>query len=310
MWLLNSTGMDIRGKKAVVLGTGGASLTVQTVLKDLGAEEIVVVSRSGKNNYTNIADHSDAALLVNATPVGMYPNNGECLVDLNVLPNLECVLDAVYNPAKTKLLSESEKRGIPCANGLGMLVSQAKAAAELFTGKKIDDDIIPDIIAAVERQTKNIVLVGMPGCGKTAVGRSLAKLTGRKLFDTDEIVVSRTGWSISDIFGTDGEETFREYEREALAECTKQSGTVISCGGGAVLKSENVELMRQNSYVVWLRRDVDLLPREGRPLSANADLRAMYELREPHYRMAADLTVENDSTPENAAKRIIRELGL
>lgn len=310
MWLLKSTGTDVRGKKALILGTGGAALTVRTVLTELGAGEIINISRSGENNYNNLDKHADAELLVNATPVGTYPNNGECLVELGRLPELSCVVDVVYNPAKTRLLSEAEKRKIPCANGLGMLVAQAKAASELFTGKTVSDTVIPAIVKAIEGQTKNILLVGMPGCGKSSVGKELSKLTGRPLTDTDELIVKRSGRTIREIFSTDGETVFRRLEHEALEECSKQSGTVISCGGGAVLREDNIDLMRQNSFVVWLRRDVALLSRAGRPLSANADLEGMFAARQPYYEAASEYVIDNIGTPEETAITILKELGL
>ena len=308
MWLLKNAGAQVQGKKAVVLGTGGASLTVQAALRNLGAAPVVVVSRSGEDNYGNIARHSDAKILINATPVGMYPKTGVSPVDLDVFTALEGVFDVVYNPAKTQLLLEAEKRGIPCANGLGMLVAQAKAACERFTGQPIDDEKVYTIKAEMERNTRNVMLIGMPGSGKSTVGAALAESLGRRLVDVDERIVEMAGCSIPEIFAKDGEEGFRQIEHQALCEVSKESGLVIATGGGVVTRPENLDPMRQNSLIVWLLRDTALLPKDGRPLSQTNSLTEMFKVREPLYRAAADCIADNNGSLEDTVKQILEAM--
>ena len=308
MWLLKNAGAQVKGKKAVVLGTGGASVTVQAALRTLGASPVVVVSRSGEDNYENISRHSDAKILVNATPVGMYPKTGVSPVDLDTFTALEGVFDVVYNPAKTQLLLEAEKRGIPCANGLGMLVAQAKAACERFTGKPIDDEKVYTIKAEMERNTRNLMLIGMPGSGKSTVGAALAESLGRKLVDVDERIVELAGCSIPEIFEKEGEEGFRRIEHQAVCQVSKESGLVIATGGGVVTRPENMDPMRQNSLIVWLLRDTALLPRDGRPLSQTNSLTEMFKVREPLYRAAADCVADNNGSLEDTVKQILEAM--
>lgn len=308
MWLLKNAGAQVQGKKAVVLGTGGASLTVQAALRNLGAAQVVVISRSGEENYENIARHADAKILVNATPVGMYPKTGVSPVDLDTFTALEGVFDVVYNPAKTQLLLEAEKRGIPCANGLGMLVAQAKAACERFTGQPVADEKVYTIKAEMERNTRNVMLVGMPGSGKSTVGAALAESLGRRLVDVDERIVEMAGCSIPEIFAKDGEEGFRQIEHQALCEVSKESGLVIATGGGVVTRPENLDPMRQNSLIVWLLRDTALLPKDGRPLSQANSLTEMFKVREPLYRAAADCIADNNGSLEDTVKQILEAM--
>ena len=308
MWLLKNAGAQVQGKKAVVLGTGGASLTVQAALRNLGAAQVVVISRSGEENYENIARHADAKILVNATPVGMYPKTGVSPVDLDTFTALEGVFDVVYNPAKTQLLLEAEKRGIPCANGLGMLVAQAKAACERFTGQPVADEKVYTIKAEMERNTRNVMLIGMPGSGKSTVGAALAESLGRRLVDVDGRIVEMAGCSIPEIFAKDGEEGFRQIEHQALCEVSKESGLVIATGGGVVTRPENLDPMRQNSLIVWLLRDTALLPKDGRPLSQANSLTEMFKVREPLYRAAADCIADNNGSLEDTVKQILEAM--
>ena len=308
MWLLKNAGAQVLGKKAVVLGTGGASLTVQAALRNLGAAQVVVISRSGEDNYENIARHSDAKILINATPVGMYPKTGVSPVSLDTFTALEGVFDVVYNPAKTQLLLEAEKRGIPCANGLGMLVAQAKAACERFTGQPVADEKVYTIKAEMERTTRNVMLIGMPGSGKSTVGAALAESLGRRLVDVDERIVEMAGCSIPEIFAKDGEEGFRQIEHQALCEVSKESGLVIATGGGVVTRPENLDPMRQNSLIVWLLRDTALLPKDGRPLSQTNSLTEMFKVREPLYRAAADCIADNNGSLEDTVKQILEAM--
>ena len=305
--LVRHAGLSVAGKKVLVLGSGGASNTAVAALKDLGASP-VVISRSGENNYGNLHLHRDAAAIVNATPVGMYPNTGVSPIDLKLFPHLEGVLDVIYNPARTQLLLDAEKLGIPRENGLWMLVAQAKEAAEVFTGGKISDEVIEKIYRRLSHQMKNIVLIGMPGCGKSTIGTLLAEKLGRTLADADEKIISLAGKSIPDIFAQDGEPTFRDWETKALTELGKQSGLVIATGGGCVTKKRNYPLLHQNGYLVWLERDCSVLPTDGRPLSQANDLGKMYAVRKPLYEAFADIRVENAGTPEETAQKILDAL--
>lgn len=302
-WLLARGGGIRPGEKALVLGTGGASQTVQAVLRAAGAE-VAVLSRRGESNYATLPRHADARLVVNATPVGMYPNNGERLIDLAQLPQCRCVLDLIYNPARTRLLLDAEARGIRCENGLSMLVAQAKRAAELVTGRDIPDAACTDILRRMEAQMHNLILVGMPGSGKTTVGSLLAVSLGRPFYDADGEIEKKLGCSIPAFFAQRGEAAFRAVETEVLAELGKRSGCVIATGGGCVTRGENYDLLHQNGEIIWLRRSLTELPVEGRPVSQSRSLPELYREREPAYRRFADFCVENEATPEAAVEKI------
>lgn len=303
--LIVHNGIEVKGKKALVLGTGGASVTAQAVLKNLGASEVVVISRKGEDNYENIAKHADAEIIANTTPVGMYPNNGKAAVDLAQFPKLSGILDVVYNPARTALLLQAERLGIPCAGGLYMLVSQAKRSCELFTGKSIPDSEIDRIERVLSHQMQNIVIIGMPGSGKTAVSTMLAERLGRKIFDTDTIVSEKAGMTIPEIFAAQGEASFRKLETEATAEVGKLSGNIISTGGGVVTVADNYELLHQNGVIVWIERDTNKLARDGRPISLSSDLNELYAARLPLYERFADIKADNNGDINDTVNAIM-----
>ena len=303
--LIVHNGIEVKGKKALVLGTGGASVTAQAVLKNLGASEVVVISRRGEDNYENIAKHADAEIIANTTPVGMYPNNGKAAVDLAQFPKLSGVLDVVYNPARTALLLQAEKLCIPCAGGLYMLVSQAKRSCELFTGKSIPDSEIDRIERVLSHQMQNIVIIGMPGSGKTAVSTMLAERLGRKIFDTDTIVSEKAGMTIPEIFAAQGEAGFRKLETEATADVGKLSGNIISTGGGVVTVADNYELLHQNGVIVWIERDTNKLARDGRPISLSSDLNELYAARLPLYERFADIKADNNGDINDTVNAIM-----
>jgi len=307
--MVRQSGIAVAGKKALVLGSGGASVTVCAVLRELGARETVVISRSGENNYQNLDRHVDAALVVNTTPVGMYPKNGAAPLDLSAFPQLGGVLDVVYNPARTALLLQAEALGIPCKGGLHMLVAQAARSSALFTGESCEERI-----AAVEKaigdSLQNIVLIGMPGCGKSTVAKALGEALGRPVLEADALIEEAAGKPIPAIFAEDGEDAFRRIETEVLRELGKRSGAVISTGGGCVTRAENFPSLRQNSRIVRLTRDLSLLPKDGRPLSQQNDLAEMAARREPLYRRFADVTVENSGTAGEAAEKVLVSLGM
>ena len=305
-YMAESCGCDVSGEKVIVLGSGGASLAVRAALEDMGAGEIVIISRRGENNYDNLHLHADAAVLVNTTPVGMYPNVTASPVSLEHFPSCKAVLDIVYNPVRTELLMQAEEKDICCRGGLSMLVAQAHAASELFTGKSIPKERIEEIIHTIKNQTENIVLIGMPGCGKSSVGRELEKLSGRKFMDADEYLREKCGMSAADMISEMGEQYFRQQEKLVLEELGKQSGIIIATGGGCVTVEENYKHLHRNGKIFWRKRDVEKLPIQGRPLSQQMSLQDMYEKRAPLYERFADYIIDNDGDdPVLAAKMIL-----
>lgn len=306
IYMLRRGEIDPAGAKAVILGSGGTSLTARAALTRLGAREIVTVSRKGPVDYAALyAEHADAEILVNATPVGMYPKNGASPVELDRLPKVRGVADVIYNPEKTALILAAQAKGIPAVSGLSMLVAQAREAAELFAGHAIPAGRVEDIVSEIGAQTLNLILVGMPGCGKSTLGQAVAAALQREFVDCDAEIVRRAGKSIPEIFAQDGEGAFRALESGVLADVCRGHGLVISTGGGAVLRAENRDAMRQNGRVCLIRRALALLPRDGRPLSASEDAVArLWEARRAAYETAADFPVENDGTVEEAAEMI------
>lgn len=304
--MVRHLGVDCRGKQALVLGSGGASVTIQAMLRQMGAS-VTVISRSGPDNYENLSRHSGAAILVNATPVGMYPDAGQSLVDLDVLPALEAVMDIVYNPARTRLILDAQARGIPCESGLLMLVAQAVRASERFTGQAIPAETMQRVCRTVGRDMENIILIGMPGAGKTTVGRLLAQKLRREFVDCDDELVKRAGMPIPDYFAKFGEAAFRAMETALLQELGQKSHLVLATGGGCVTRPENRDLLRQNGTVVWLQRPLCDLPIAGRPVSQAKGVETIYRERAPLYRQFSDFAVDN-TTPEAAAEAILQQL--
>ena len=315
--LCEAHGVDFAGRTVLILGTGGTHNTTSAVARDKGAARILTVSRKpdpekGELSYTQ-ALTSGAQIIINTTPAGMYPNVGVCNLDVAAMPGLEAVLDVVYNPDKTELILRAEEAGVPVAvGGLEMLVAQAVYAAEYFLGRTFDDAAgeIDRITAALRRDTLNVALIGMPSSGKTTVGRALAEALGKRFVDLDEEIVKADGRSIPDIFAAEGEEGFRQKETAVIAQFAKEGRQLLSCGGGAVKKPENVRLLRQNGVVLFLDRPLDALTvGGGRPLSSSADaLRTMYAERRPLYLAAADAVVPNETTVADAVKASMEAL--
>lgn len=306
--MLDKSGISPAGKKVLVLGSGGSSVMVQAVLAGQNAGQVVVISRSGEDNYSNLSRHADAQIIVNTTPVGMYPRNGESPVDLTDFPRCEGVLDLVYNPSRTALLLQAARLGIPHAGGLYMLVEQARRAGELFTGKQIERSLTDRIERTLARAMENVVLVGMPGSGKGTVAALLAEKCGRQVFDSDILVEEKAGMTIPQIFERYGEEYFRDLESEALKELGSRSGIVLATGGGSVLRECNYDPLHQNGVIFWLQRDVDSLPRDGRPISQRSDLAELYEKRKARYERFADHIVDNNGSAEQTVRRIMELL--
>ena len=303
LYTIKKTGLSVDGKKVLVLGSGGASVTAVAVLKELGAT-VVTISRNGENNYTNIAKHSDAKLIVNATPVGMYPHNGATPLSLDHFHSLEGVIDMIYNPARTALPQDAESRSLVAENGLWMLVAQAKESAQWFTGSTYDDTLIQTIHNKLNTQMQNIILIGMPGCGKTTVGTHLSQLLGKELVDADQYLVSKTGKTIPEIFAQEGETAFRKLETEVLTELGTRSGLIIATGGGCVTRPENYKHLHQNGLIIWLQRPIVHLATDGRPLSQTNKLEDMYRSRMPMYQEFCDHIIQNDDTALAAATKI------
>ena len=301
--LVRRSGAAVSGKKALVLGSGGASVTVQAVLRSLGAQ-VVVISRSGEDNYQNLHRHADAAIIVNTTPVGMYPHTGVSPVDLTAFPACEAVYDIVYNPERTALMLQAEALGIGAFGGLHMLVAQAKAAGELWLGKAIPDTETLRIEALLRRSMRSIVLIGMPGCGKSTVAAALGEALGREVCDSDALIQELAGMTIPEIFATQGEAAFRRLETEAIARLGKRSGIILATGGGCVTRAENYPLLHQNATIFWLQRDLSQLPTDGRPLSQTGKLQEMYDRRRPLYARFADQIIDNNGPLEDTLKAI------
>ena len=298
LYLMKTAGIEPKGKKCLVLGSGGASLTVQAVLRGQEAAEVVVVSRTGENNYENISRHFDSEIIVNTTPVGMYPNNGVSLVNLDDFTRCEGVLDLIYNPNRTKLVLDAMAKSIPASGGLEMLVAQAKQASEIFQNTEIEDEAIDSALDEVRSETLNAILIGMPGAGKTLLGGEIAARMGRKFVDIDDMIVEHEGMSIPRIFAEKGENYFRRVETEMLEQACKQTGLVIATGGGIVKKKVNYNILKQNGVVIWIKRDLDKLETDGRPLSQSMPLEQIYEERKDAYSYWSDFFINNNEERE------------
>lgn len=294
--MIEKSGISVVGKKVLIFGSGGAAVTARAVLSRMGAGEIITISRTGENNYTNLSRHKDAQILVNTTPLGMYPDTGKAPVSLRDFPCCEGVLDVVYNPVRTAFLLEAEELGIPHQGGLTMLIYQAIRAAELFTNTAIDPQQASRIEKLIRREKENIILIGMPGCGKTTAGKILSLLLSRPFVDSDILIEQSALMSIAEIFEKEGEAGFRQRESQVLAELGKQSGLVIATGGGCVTVPENYPSLHQNGYILWLQRDLDQLATEDRPLSQLYSAKELYARRADAYARFADGVVSNNGT--------------
>ena len=300
-------GIDVRGKKALVLGSGGTSHTACYALRALGAGDCIVVSRRGAVNYENVYSlHADAEVIVNATPVGMFPNNGARPIDIRRFPRLCAVADVIYNPARTALLQDADALGIPRAGGLSMLVAQAARSVERFSGRALGEEAWRGALRQVAASLRGVALVGMPGCGKSTIAQAVAQELGRACVDLDAEIEREAGKSIPEIFAQDGEEAFRAAETRAARQFSRENA-VLATGGGCVLRAENAQALRANSLVVWLKRAIDQLPREGRPLSVG-NLYEMEQKRAPYYLSASDVQIENQGSVEEVAAAVVAAL--
>ena len=311
---LTKAGILLRGKKVLILGTGGTSRTALAVARSLGAKEVFRVSRSGKDGaltYEQVyTRHTDAGVIINTTPCGMYPNEDAIPIDLGRFQDLTGVFDAVYRPLRTKLVENARKAGIPADTGLYMLVAQALRAAELFTGEAFPSSAIEEVYTKVLNEKRNLVLIGMPGVGKTRVGTRLSELLRRPFFDSDRVIIERIKMPIADYFAASGEQAFREIESEVLKELSRKNGVVISTGGGAVLKEENVLSLRANGLLLFLDRPVDELKTSSdRPLSSDLEkVRKLFEVRYPLYLAACDRHILSGRNANETAHMILEDI--
>ena len=310
--LIQKIGLDLAGKTVLILGTGGTSRTAQYVAKKLGAAAIHTVSRSGKGGsltYENAAEQCpEAQIILNTTPAGMFPNPDGQAIDLAPFPKLEGVMDVVYNPLRTQLVQQAHSLGLPAEGGLYMLVGQAVAAVEVFLDKKLPADALDRVFASVLKEKENIVLTGMPGAGKSTVGALLADALGRKLIETDLVIQEKTGLHPSEIISGQGEPAFRDIEAQVIGDAAMKNGAVISTGGGAILREENIRHLRANGKIYFIDRNLnDILPTDDRPLSADrAALEKRYNERYDIYCGTADLIVPVEGGADRVAE-IIRK---
>ena len=309
--LIRRIGLDLRGKKVLIPGTGGTSRTASYAAEKLGAREIFRISRTGREGSLSyeeaLRDHADAEIILNTTPCGMFPETDAQPLPLDPFTRLQGVADVIYNPLRSRLVLDARSRGIPAEGGLYMLVAQAVRASELFLDTVYPENLTDRIYEEILRRKENVVLIGMPGSGKSAVGRILAGRTGRPLADTDQLVTEKAGKPIPDIFRENGEPAFRDLESSVIRDLAKTGGQIISTGGGAVLRPENVTALRQNGRLFWLDRDPGaLVPTDDRPLADTEEkMKQLYLAREPVYRAAADEIVPVTGTPEDTAARIL-----
>ncbi len=308
LYTLQKSGISVEGKKCLVLGSGGASATARAVLSDQGAK-VTIISRTGDDNYENLARHHDAALIVNTTPVGMYPNNGASPLSLAGFDALLAVIDIIYNPRRTQLLMDAEALGIPAIGGLTMLVAQAKRANELFFARPLPNSVIEEILVKVEKKTQNIVLIGMPGCGKSTAGRVLAQKWGLTFRDTDEEIEKATGRTPAQIIEAEGEAAFRKIEQKIVQNLGRESGLVIATGGGVVTQAENFAPLRQNGRILYLARPTEKLSQKGRPLSLQTGVEALFAARRPLYEAWADATAQGEDDFSQTFQNIENALG-
>ena len=305
--MAEEAGIDFGGKKVAILGSGGAAKTCKAAIEDFGGS-VRIISRCGKESYGDLGKFYDCEILINATPVGTFPNVEEKPLDLRPFEKLQAVLDLTYNPATTALMFQAQNLGIKTAGGLSMLVWQAARACELFTGCAPEPEKVRKILRKLELKKKNIFLVGMPGCGKSTVGKILAEKLGREFIDADEACAKLYGKSPAEIIESRGEKAFRLFESSVLFELGKKQGVVAACGGGACTVPENYESIKRNSVCVWVQRNLGELATDGRPLSFGKDLGQLYIERRLGYAHFSDFEVHNNASPVRCADEIIAKL--
>ncbi|MBQ2613726.1 MAG: shikimate 5-dehydrogenase [Clostridia bacterium] len=308
--LIEKIGIDLTGKKVLILGTGGTSKTAQVLSQDSGATTVLRVSRTKREHCITyeeaIAKHWDAEVIINTTPSGMYPDCDSKPIDISAFPSLEGVVDAVYNPLSTNLVSDAKKQGIKAEGGLYMLVMQAVVAVEKFLDTQIPKETADRVFASVLSSKENIVLTGMPGSGKSTVGK-LLHMDGFSFVDTDKEIEQRCGCTIKELISTKGEPYFRDLESEVIRDVSAKSGQIIATGGGAILREENVRCLKRNGLLFFIHADVKRLQAtEDRPLSDTYEkLNKLYSERLGIYQSTADVVVPDMATPQAEAEYIL-----
>lgn len=309
--LIKKNNIDCKNKKVLILGTGGTSKTAFAVVNDLGAKEILKASINGEVNTITydeaVSVHNDAEVIINTTPVGMYPNNDGCIIDISKFTKLSGLIDVVYNPLRTNLVLNAKTLNIPSEGGLYMLVGQAVYACGLFLNKEIDLSIIDTIYDKLRSDKENIILIGMPSSGKTTIGKILSEKLNKTLVDTDELIVNKISMSIAEYMKTHTEKEFRDVESKCVKEAAKMSSVVIATGGGAILRSENVKALKQNGKLYFLKRDLELLtPTASRPFSSDIEsLKKRYIERLPIYESVCDKCIDNNHDISDTVDGII-----
>lgn len=302
--LIEFNEIEISDKRVLILGSGGTSKTATAVCKSMGAKEIFVASRKGGDGFVTYADafKIEPDIIINTTPCGMYPNNGETPINLDAFSSLQAVVDVVYNPLKTRLVLEAHKKGIKAVGGLYMLFAQAVKAAEIFLQKEIKTNAFNEIF----KEKQNLVLVGMPSCGKTTFGKLLANEFCKMFVDTDDEIVKAANMPIPEIFEKFGEKHFRNLEAKVINELSSKQGLVIATGGGAILREENVDALKQNGSIIFIDRPLELLiTTDDRPLSSSRELlEKRYIERYPIYCLACDVRINADGDINTTLKKI------
>lgn len=309
--LIKKIGIDLNGKKVLILGTGGTSKTARILTEDMGASEIITVSRSKTENYITyeeaVNEHSDVNVIINTTPSGMYPDCEGIPIDISSFNELEGVMDAVYNPLCTNLVLRAKEKGIKAEGGLYMLVMQAFVAVEKFLDTEFPKTVADNVFASVFASKENIILTGMPGSGKSTVGK-LLNIDGFSFVDTDEEIEKRCGCTIKELVGSKGEKYFRDLETQVIKDISSKGCQIISTGGGAILRKENVNSLKRNGKLFFLNANPDrLLPTDSRPLSDTVEkLKKLYDERIDTYKITADVIVPDMETPDEEAEFILK----
>lgn len=303
-YALKKANIAIKNKNVIILGSGGASLTAQTVCQDQKAKSVTVVSRTGQVNYDNVYDKKDAQVVINCTPVGMFLNSEDSVIDLSKFPLLVGAFDLIYNPLRTKFILQAESLGVKVGNGLRMLVAQAVKSEEIWQNKKFSDMDIENVYKELLREKSNVVLIGMACCGKSTIGKSLATKLGKNYVDTDEEIFNTYGKTPQDIILKQGESVFRQMEREVVKKVARLGNYVIATGGGVCLNGDNVSDLKMNGIVVLINRNLDLLNCDNRPISKAEGIKELYARRKSVYENAKDFTVENNSTVSDAVESV------